>query len=152
MSRLGDSRVCWLIASPRKPLLALSVGLRAVFAAALAVSVGVSAPPVVVVVLAFCFTACGTPCYPCLAAAVPSVVPPQDLVPANGILTGVEALAFVAGPGAGAAALVLGSPEAAARGERGRSSASVCSPSRSCAIGASLTAPPRRMTRRRVTR
>ncbi len=97
----------------RKPLIALSVGLRAVLAAALAVAVGVGAPPAVIVALAFFFTACGTPVYPSLAAAIPAVVPPQDLVPANGILTGLEAVAFVAGPAAGAASLVLGSPEAA---------------------------------------
>ena len=64
-------------------------------------------------VLAFCFTACGTPCYPCLAAAIPTVVPEQELAPANAILTGLETLAFIAGPAAGAAALVLGSPATA---------------------------------------
>jgi MFS family permease len=98
---------------PRKPLLALSAGLRAVLAGVLAIAVGVSAPPAVIVALAFCFTACGTPVYPSLAAAIPTVVPAHDLAPANGVLTGLESVAFVAGPAAGAAALVLGSPEAA---------------------------------------
>ena len=98
---------------PRKTLLALSISARATLAILLGVALAATAPPLLIVVLAFCFTACGTPCYPCLAAAIPTVVPEQELAPANAILTGLETLAFIAGPAAGAAALVLGSPATA---------------------------------------
>ncbi len=98
---------------PRQRLLALSIASRTGFALLLGVALLAETSPAIIVVFAFLFTACGTPCYPCLAAAIPDVVSANELAPANAILTGLETLAFIAGPAAGAAALVLGSPATA---------------------------------------
>jgi MFS family permease len=40
-----------------------------------------------------------TPCYPALVAATPECVPDDQLPPANGLVTGVVAVAWIAGPG-----------------------------------------------------
>jgi MFS family permease len=98
---------------PRRGLLVASSAARAVLALVLASAVASGAPPLILVLLALMFTACGTPGYPAMAAAVPDTLSLEDLAPGNGLLTSVETLAFVLGPALGGAVLVRASPAAA---------------------------------------
>lgn len=97
----------------RRAVLAASAATRAVLVVLLAGAVAIEAAPLALVALTFAMTAAGTPCYPALAAAMPVVVPAEDLAPANGILTTIESSAFVVGPAIGGAVLLLGPAEAA---------------------------------------
>ena len=97
----------------RRSVLAASAITRAVLVLVLAGAVGIEAAPALLVGLTFLMTAAGTPCYPALAAAMPVVVPTEDLAPANGILTTIESSAFVVGPALGGAVLLLGPAELA---------------------------------------
>jgi MFS family permease len=99
--------------TPRRVLLSTSAAIRAVLIAVLGLAVAADASPFAIVVLAFAFTAVGTPCYPALAAAVPTTLRAEDLAAGNALLTSVETLSFVVGPALGGAALVLLSPAAA---------------------------------------
>ncbi|HEX5614711.1 MAG TPA: MFS transporter [Acidimicrobiia bacterium] len=97
----------------RRGVLAVSAGTRAVLVLALAAAVGLEAAPALLVGLTFLMTAAGTPCYPALAAAMPVVVPTEDLAPANGILTTIESSAFVVGPAIGGVVLLVAPAEIA---------------------------------------
>ena len=92
----------------RRRLLAASACARAVLAAASLVAVVLAAPVWLLVALTFALTAAGTPCYPTMAAVVPTTVGEGDLTPANGLLTTVEAGGFLIGPALGAPLLVAG--------------------------------------------
>ncbi|HEV7886656.1 MAG TPA: MFS transporter, partial [Acidimicrobiales bacterium] len=85
---------------------------RAVLTAGLAVGAAAGAPAAVMVGLAFAAAAVGTPCYPAVAATTPALVPTEDLVPANGLLTTVESTAFMLGPAIGGAVLSVADPTA----------------------------------------
>jgi MFS family permease len=112
----------YLVVSPVAGVLADHLGFRRLMVAsavsrgllclALAVALTGAVQPVAVVALLFALTACGTPCYPAMAAAVTADVPAAELAPANALLTAVEQLAFVAGPAVGGVALVAVTPEA----------------------------------------
>lgn len=97
----------------RRSVLAASAITRAVLVLVLAGAVGIEAAPALLVGLTFLITAAGTPCYPALAAAMPVVVPTEDLAPANGILTTIESSAFVVGPALGGVVLLAGPAEVA---------------------------------------
>jgi MFS family permease len=77
----------------RRRLLVGSAAARALLVALMALGVAAGVAPAVLVTLAFVFTACGTPCYPAIAAAVPETLSVEDLAPGNGLLTGVETFA-----------------------------------------------------------
>lgn len=93
----------------RRQVLLWSCVLRAALVAGLAGGVAAAAPPALLVALVFASTLAGTPCYPAIAAAIPAVVPTDDLTPANGLLTTIETGAFMVGPALGGAMLVVGS-------------------------------------------
>ncbi len=94
----------------RQHVLLWSCVVRAVLVAGLAGGVAAAAPPALLVALVFAATLAGTPCYPAIAAAIPTVVPTDDLTPANGLLTTIETGAFMVGPALGGLILVFGSP------------------------------------------
>ena len=89
------------------------MALRAVIVAVMALVAAAGASSVLLVVLAFLFTTAATPCYPALAAAVPATLDAANLAAGNALLTGVETLAFIAGPAAGGAVLLVASPSTA---------------------------------------
>lgn len=91
-------------------VMVVSAAVRGALCLALAGVLVGPADPLAVVALLFLLTAAGTPCYPAMAAAVSEEVPSADLAPANALLTGVETLAFVAGPALGGFALLATSP------------------------------------------
>lgn len=92
--------------NPRRLLVWSSV-LRALVLAAVALAVGSGAPAAAVVALVFLATSIGTPCYPALAALVPSLVPAEDLAPANGLLNSIETTSWMIGPAAGGLLLLV---------------------------------------------
>ena len=92
----------------RRRVLVCSVTVRLVLAVALAAAVAVALAPAVLVVLTFALAAAGTPSYPVMAAVTPSVVAPETLPAANGLLSAVEAVSFFLGPAVGGAMLTLG--------------------------------------------
>lgn len=94
-------------------LLRWSSGLRLVATALLAVLVAVEAPPLAVVGLVVLATTMGTPCFPALTATVSSMVPAENLAPANGLLNTVETASWVVGPAAGGLLLIGGEPSVA---------------------------------------
>jgi MFS family permease len=87
-----------------------SAGLRALVLVGLAGAVAAEAPPLVIVVLVAAATTIGTPCYPGLAAMVPTVMPAEDLAPANGLLNTIETSSWMVGPAAGGLLLLAGDP------------------------------------------
>ncbi|MGZ4708659.1 MAG: MFS transporter, partial [Acidimicrobiales bacterium] len=94
----------------RRQVLVWSCVARAVLVAGLTGGVVAAAPPALLVGLVFAATLAGTPCYPALAAAIPTVVPTDDLAPANGLLTTIETGGFMVGPAVGGVVLAVGSP------------------------------------------
>lgn len=84
---------------PRK-VLQLAFGAQLVMAGVIALSVG-SAPLAALVLAGFAANALWTIAYPTMAALLPRVVGDDDLVSANGLLSTVESLAWIAGPGLG---------------------------------------------------
>jgi predicted MFS family arabinose efflux permease len=98
---------------PRRALLVGSSALRAVLIAVVALCVALEVTPLFYVALAFVFTVVGTPCYPTLAAAVPSTLSADDLASGNALLTVVETLSFAVGPALGGLVLLGAAPSAA---------------------------------------
>ncbi|MBV9951473.1 MAG: MFS transporter [Acidimicrobiia bacterium] len=98
---------------PVRRVLLWSAGLRALALVVLAAAVAAEAPPLVVVALVAAATTIGTPCYPGLAAVVPTVVPAEDLAPANGLLNTIETSSWMIGPAAGGLLLLAGDPAVA---------------------------------------
>jgi MFS family permease len=91
-------------------LLLRSSWMRTIALGALAFAVVAEAPPIVVVLLVFVATTIGIPCYPALAALIPSLVPAEELAPANGLLTTIETSSWMVGPAAGGLLLLWVSP------------------------------------------
>jgi CRP-like cAMP-binding protein len=83
---------------------------RAAVMAAIAAVAAVDGPMPLIVALAVVVAALGTVYYPATVALVPALVPEEDLAAVNSVAGGLESLALVAGPAAGAALLVVGSP------------------------------------------
>ena len=80
--------------------LQLAFVAQALIAGLLAVSV-TSAPLAAIVALGFAANALWTIAYPSMAALLPRTVDDAELVTANGLLSTVESLAWIAGPGVG---------------------------------------------------
>jgi CRP-like cAMP-binding protein len=83
---------------------------RAVAMAGIAAVVAVDGPIAAVVALAVVVAALGTAYYPATVGLLPALVPEEDIAAANSVAGGLESLALVAGPAAGAVLLVVGSP------------------------------------------
>lgn len=96
----------------RSRVLAWSAGVRATLVAAIAVAVALEAPVPVLVALCALVAVAATPAYPALAAVTPQCVDDDALPAANAVVTCVENLTWIAGPGVfGALALLgLGAP------------------------------------------
>lgn len=97
---------------PRSTVLAWSCGLRALLIAASAGVMLVDGPVGWLVVLAVLSAVAATPAYPSVAASVPQCVPDEGLERWNAVATGVENLAWLAGPGLFGLLVVLGCPSA----------------------------------------
>lgn len=99
----------------RSILLAASCAVAA--AGAGMVAVATAGPLVAVALVGFGAHAAWTVGYPSMASMVPRLVPPDGLASANGVMSTVESLAWIAGPGLGGAAIaVFGVRPAAAIG------------------------------------
>ena len=83
----------------RSTLLAISSLARAACATGLLVAVTVDGPPWVVVSIAAVAAVAATPGYPATAAATVECVPNSALPAANALVTGVENIAWMVGPG-----------------------------------------------------
>jgi len=83
----------------RSALLAISSLARAACATGLLVAVTVDGPPWVVVSIAAVAAVAATPGYPATAAATVECVPNSALPAANALVTGVENIAWMVGPG-----------------------------------------------------
>jgi predicted MFS family arabinose efflux permease len=84
----------------QRKVLQLAFAAQLVIAGLLAVSVA-SAPLAAIVLLGFAGNALWTVAYPTMASLLPRAVADDDLVAANGLLSTVESLAWIAGPGLG---------------------------------------------------
>ena len=73
----------------------------------LAAVAALEGPAAVAIALSFCSAALTSAYFPVVFAAVPAVVPEDELGAANGLVATVEQVALVAGPAIGAAVLVL---------------------------------------------
>jgi MFS family permease len=93
---------------PRGRVLALSALARAVLAAGLAVGLATHAPVWLLVVLSALVAVAATPAYPALAAATPQCVDDDDLPTANALVTCVENVTWIAGPGVYGVLALLG--------------------------------------------
>jgi MFS family permease len=92
----------------RSVVLCWSAGVRTLCAGVTAAGVAWGWPvPVLVTVTALAAVA-ATPSYPALAAATPGLVPDADLPAANALVTGIENVAWIAGPGVFGLLLVVG--------------------------------------------
>ena len=94
----------------RRTVMVVSDLLRAALMALLALAAWRSAPALVVVLIAFASTTAGCAYVPAVTAALPAVVPEDQLASANALVKMVEHLAIVLGPAAGALLLVIGPP------------------------------------------
>lgn len=80
---------------------------RAVLMTAVAVDVLSGAPLAVLTGSAFLVGVAATPAYPALVAAIPDLLPDADLGAGNALVTGLETVAFVAGPALGGVLLLF---------------------------------------------
>ncbi|GAA1477766.1 hypothetical protein GCM10009623_22120 [Nocardioides aestuarii] len=83
----------------RSAVLASAAWVRAALAVVLVVGLATGWPVGVVVGVTALLAVAATPSYPALAAATPECVPDRDLPPANALVTCVENVTWVAGPG-----------------------------------------------------
>ena len=83
----------------RSSVLAWSALLRVGCAGVLAPAVAVGWPLPLIVVVAAVAAVAATPAYPALAAATPQCVPNSRLPAANALVTGLENVGWIAGPG-----------------------------------------------------
>jgi MFS family permease len=97
----------------RRRLMVLCDVARAACMLALAAVAAFDLPVLLAPVLAALATAAGSPYPSCVAATTPRLVPDDALAGANAARVAVGALCLVAGPGAGAVLLLLGSTPAA---------------------------------------
>ncbi len=84
--------------------------MRAILMLLLTAVVTVGAPVPVALTISLASTTLGTPYYPALAAALPSVVGTAELVAANAVMTTIESAAFIIGPAVGGLLLAVGAP------------------------------------------
>jgi predicted MFS family arabinose efflux permease len=85
----------------RGPLLLAAHASRCLLALGLAAAALAGAPVAVIIGLSFALTACGTPCFPAVLAALRDLVPDRELARATGAVSTVETAAFLAGPALG---------------------------------------------------
>lgn len=78
--------------------------------AAMAVSMAMSAPPAIVLVLAAICSTAGTAYEPASAALTPRLVPERELGSANALRNTIDNVAVVAGPGVGAVLVLVAEP------------------------------------------
>lgn len=97
----------------RSRVLLASVLLRGVISVTVGIALLVEAPIPLLVGLTALAGALATPSYPALAAATPQCVPDEHLAPANALVTGVENVAWICGPGAYGFAVMVGAGEEA---------------------------------------
>ena len=83
----------------RSLVLTWSFGGRTGCAALLATGLWLGWPPPLLVLLAAAAAVLATPSYPALAAGTPECVPDEQLPAANALVTGVENVTWMAGPG-----------------------------------------------------
>jgi MFS family permease len=83
----------------RSAVLAWSSAIRVGCAAALTAALLLGGPLPVIVLLAAVAAVAATPSYPALAAATPQCVPAGQLPAANALVTGLENIGWIAGPG-----------------------------------------------------
>lgn len=83
----------------RSRVLAMSSAVRAACTLAVLAAVGLDGPPWAVVAIAAVAAVAATPGYPAAAAATVECVPSSSLPAANALVTGVENVAWTAGPG-----------------------------------------------------
>ncbi len=83
----------------RSSVLAWSALLRIGCAGVLALALGLDGPLPLIVVVAALAAVAATPSYPALAAATPQCVPGDRLPAANALVTGLENVGWIAGPG-----------------------------------------------------
>jgi predicted MFS family arabinose efflux permease len=98
----------------RSTVLAWSSALRAGCALLLTLGMPLGWPLPVIVVLAAAAAVAATPSYPALAAATPQCVPNAGLPAANALVTGLENVGWIAGPGAFGLVLLAGQGPVAA--------------------------------------
>lgn len=94
----------------RSAVLAGAAWVRAVLALVLAVGTAVGWPVAVLVALTAAIAVAATPSFPALAAATPECVPDRDLPPANALVTCVENVTWIGGPGVFGLLLLAGAP------------------------------------------
>jgi MFS family permease len=83
----------------RSVVLTWSFGCRTGCAMLLTMGLWLGWPPPVLVLVAATAAVLATPSYPALAAATPQCVPDEQLPAANALVTGVENVTWIAGPG-----------------------------------------------------
>ncbi len=93
---------------PRGRVLAVSVAARALLCAGLVAGLAVEAPVWLLVTLSALVAVAATPAYPALAAATPQCVADEELPAANALVTCVENVTWIAGPGVYGVLLLLG--------------------------------------------
>ena len=92
----------------RSRVLAASAALRAVLSLALVAGLAEGAPVWLLVALSALVAVAATPAYPALAAATPQCVADDELPAANALVTCVENVTWIAGPGVYGVLVLLG--------------------------------------------
>jgi MFS family permease len=92
----------------RSLVLSVSAAVRAALTGVLAVGLVTGAPVWLLVALSALVAVAATPAYPALAAATPQCVDDEDLPAANAIVTCVENVTWIAGPGVYGVLVLLG--------------------------------------------
>jgi MFS family permease len=95
---------------PARRVMGWSAAVRCAASVVLVVAVLAGWPVPVLVIVSGLAAVCATPSYPALAAATPQCVPGAQLSAANALVTAVENLAWMAGPGLLGLLLVVGCP------------------------------------------
>ncbi|GAA1942103.1 MFS transporter [Nocardioides marmoribigeumensis] len=93
---------------PRGRVLAVSAAARAVLVAGVAVGLVAGAPVWLLVAFSALVAVAATPAYPALAAATPQCVTDEELPAANALVTCVENVTWIAGPGVYGVLVLLG--------------------------------------------
>ncbi len=93
---------------PRGRVLAVSAGSRAVLVGGVTVALVADAPVWALLALSGLVAVAATPAYPALAAATPQCVADDELAAANALVTCVENLTWIAGPGVYGVLVLLG--------------------------------------------
>ncbi|MBA2768463.1 MAG: MFS transporter [Sporichthyaceae bacterium] len=94
----------------RRRLMVLSDLLRALSMGAIALVAALDGPIVLVVVLVGVTTLAGMPYFPAFYASLPRLVPERELASANSLISTIECLSLVVGPGIGGLLVASASP------------------------------------------